>query len=382
MYFKDIVGNSELKKRIINTIKNGNVPHSNMIIGSSGNGALALAIAMARYINCLYRTDNDSCGKCPSCVKYDLYAHPDLYFLFPIINRNSKNICVDDMDLWREFLKKGAYSTYKDWLLLQDAEGKKKAEIFTREWDYISEKFSYRVSEAKKRVLIVWLAEKMNNTLANKLLKMTEEPPENTVIILVSEDEKNVLGTICSRMQKIYLKPLNNEEMEDYFSGQGKFDLDKISLAIHLSGGNMRNAQDFLMQNGRDDDYLFNNFKNIMRATVDAMPAKMKAESENIAMYNLEEQLELVSYVGKMFRECMVSTFDIDEINYIDADERKIVKYVKGCINHDNIVFIEEELNLAIRHLRQNVDSKMVFFDLMLRLTSILKPYYSKNNVI
>lgn len=382
MYFKDIVGNEDIKKRVVNIIKNGNVPHSNIILGDSGNGALAFAIAMARYINCLNRTDIDSCGKCSSCVKYDLYAHPDLYFLFPIINRNSKNICVDEMNLWRFFLNKGAYTTYKDWLSIQDADGKKKAEIFTREWEYISDKLSYRISESKKRVLIVWMAEKMNNTLANKFLKMTEEPPEDTIIIFVSEDEKNVLGTLRSRMQNIYLKPLTAYDMKSHISYKNEFEESKIDLAVHLSNGNMRKAYDILNQEDKDDDHLFQQFKSIMRATVDAMPSKMKIETENISMYSLEEQLELVSYLGKMFRECLVSIFDIDGINYTDTDEQKIVRYVKGCINHENIISIEDELDLAIRHLRQNVDSKMVFFDLMLRLTSILKPYYISNNVI
>lgn len=382
MYFKDIVGHIELKKRIINIINSGNIPHSNMIVGSSGSGALALSIAMSRYMNCLHRGESDSCGVCPSCKKYDIYAHPDLYFLFPIINRNSKNLCVDDMDLWRQFLNMGPYTTYNDWLSLQDSEKKKKAEIFTREWDYIQDKFSYRISEGKKRILIVWLAEKMNNSLANKLLKMTEEPPENTIILFVTENEKNVLGTLVSRMQKIYIKPLQGDDMYDYFQSQEGINIEKLDLAIHLSDGNIRKANDFLNRENRDNDFLFQSFRNILRATVDAMPAKMKYESENISAHSIDEQLDLIEYIGKMFRECLISTFDVKDINYIDTEEIKIVNYIKGCINENNILTIDDELNLAVRHIRQNVDSKMVFFDLMLRLTSILKPYYSKNNVI
>lgn len=381
MYFKDIVGNDILKKRIINNVKTGSIPHAMMYSGESGSANLAMAIATARYINCHNPTDQDSCGKCPSCKKYDIYAHPDLFFLYPIININSKNLCKDHLDQWRELLSLGAYPTYDDWLEILNG-GSKKALIYARESGELMTKLSYRISEAHKRIIVIWLAEKMHDSLANKLLKLTEEPPEDTIIMMVCQDEKAILGTIKSRVQTIYIPPVEEECTRLYLQSiYPEVSKDKISIASHLALGNIRKALDIINGHNSKDQELIAIYKKVMRSTVNAVPIEMKHLSEEIATLSRDEQTQLIEYISKMFREIYIYNYDIPYINYLNPEEEAIAKYIKGCLNASNIDDINNELHLAMQHISQNVNSKMVFYDMLLRLTSKLTQSYKAKGV-
>ena len=198
MYFKDIVGQEEIKRHLIQSAQSGVVPHAQLFTEKGGTGAFALALAYARYLNCAHRTETDSCGHCPSCLKYDALAHPDLHFVFPIVAKKErkKDICDDYLPEWREFLHEHIYFSLDDWLDYIDA-GNSQALIYSKESDEIVHKLSLKIYEAEYRVLIVWLPEKLHPTCANKLLKMVEEPPPSKLKMVTQPSSSRMYSIIC-----------------------------------------------------------------------------------------------------------------------------------------------------------------------------------------
>lgn len=381
MFFKDIVGQEVAKHELRNSFHRGVVPHARLFVGDNGMGALALAYAYARYINCSIPSADDACGACPSCLRFSQFSSLDLYFLFPIVNVNSRNFCDDELPQWRQFLMKGAHSTYEDWLEYQGGEGKRLA-IFTREGEQLLQKLSYQVGDARYRVLLVWLPERMNEALGNKLLKLVEEPPQQTIILMVSQDESAVLGTLRSRMQTLHLRPVEERQIVEALARQtstGK-SIDIADIA-HRCAGNYRTALDEYLGVSKVEDELLAIFKRILRATVDAQPIQVRTLSDEIAKLGREEQISLLTYVTQVFREIFIASYDIRDISYIRPEEMPLVNYIKACVNGKNISEILVETDLAIRHISQNVNSKMVFFDYILKLTSILAPEYKAHGI-
>lgn len=378
MYFRDIIGQEVAKAELRQSLKTGLIPHARLFVGEDGMGALGLAYAYARYLNCHIPSDQDACGSCPSCRRYDGFAAQDLLYLFPIVNVGSRNLCEDELPQWREFLGKGAHTTYSDWLAYQGGEAKRLS-IFAREGDLLMQRLSFQIAEAKYRVLLIWLPERMNEALGNKLLKLTEEPPERTLIFMISQHEYAVLPTLRSRMQTIHLRPVEERTIATALSLiQSKQQGANAYASAHLSGGNYRVALDDYLGLAHSQDEYLDLLKKILRATVNAQPAQNKVLVDEIAKLSREEQIELLSYIAYAFREIFVSNFDEASLVYLRESERPIAEYIKRCVTPQNLAEIQIELDLGIRHIAQNVSSKMVFFDLLLRLTSILAKDYKR----
>lgn len=376
MYFRDTIGQSTAKDELRRSFLSGVVPHARLFVGEDGSGALALAYAYARYINCSTPDAEDACGVCPSCQKFDQYAGQDLHFLFPIVNVGSRNLCDDELPRWREFLASSPYTTYADWLRLEDAESKRLG-IFTREGEVLQDKLSYQVTDARYRILLIWLPERMHEALANKLLKLTEEPPEHTIILMVTMNEREVLGTLRSRMQTLHLRPLSEAEIAMGLAKVANHPAGAdSSLSAHLASGNYRKALDHYLGRADSTDKLTTLYGRILRATVNARPLEIKALADELAGLSREEQMELLTYVGQMFRESYLYGLQMPEINYVNPTEQRIVDYLRTCINGRNIRSLHDELDLAMRHIAQNVNSRMVFYDMILRLTAALAPHY------
>ena len=188
MFFRDVIGQEEIKQRLIQEVNEGRIPHAQLICGPEGVGKMPLAIAYARYISCTNRGETDACGTCPSCVKFNKLVHPDVHFVFPIVKsaKGKKEVCDDYIADWRPFVINHPYFNLNHWLGEMDAENSQ-ALIYAKESDEILKKLSLKSSEGGFKITIVWLPEKMHPVCANKLLKLLEEPPEKTVFLLVSE---------------------------------------------------------------------------------------------------------------------------------------------------------------------------------------------------
>ena len=381
MYFHDIIGHEALKAELISSVQMGIIHHAQLYVGRDGEGALGLAYAYARYLNCTQRGETDACGHCPSCKRYDTFAEQDLFHLFPIVNASGKNLAEDTLPEWRSFLAQGPYVRYDEWLSLLGGDGKK-ASIFAREGEALQQSLSYQMAGTGYRILLIWLPEKMQEALGNKLLKLVEEPPARTIILMVTMEEEAVLGTLRSRMQTLRLQPLAPQVIEEALqrTPQGA-DGVEATLAAHLSEGNYRVALDSYL--GRSEEHLSQEryLQRILRVTVNAQPTEMKLLAEELATTSRDEQLALIAYLARMFREFYLFNLDLPKLNYLTSKETSIASYLRSCITGQNVRVVESELDLARRHIAQNVNSKMVFFDLLLRLTSALAPSYRQQGI-
>ena len=382
MYFHDIIGQDLAKAELISSVKQGIVPHAQLFVGRDGEGALGLAYAYARYLNCTDRGEHDACGHCPSCKRYDTFAEQDLFYLFPIVNASGKNLSEDTLPEWRSLLAGGPYIRYEEWLALLGGDGKK-ASIFAREGEVIQQHFSYHMAGSGYRILMIWLPERMQEALGNKLLKLVAEPPQRTVILMVTMEEEAVLGTLRSRMQTVRLRPLAPMEIEAALLSlpDGGREGADATLAAHLSEGNYRVALDTFRGESEQQAILERHLQRVLRATVNAQPIEMKILADDLASLSRDEQQALLEYLARMFREFYLFNLDLPKLHYLTPKETSIASYLRSCITGHVVRAVEEELDLARRHIAQNVNSKMVFFDLILRLTAKLASSYKRMKI-
>ena len=194
MQFKEIIGQENIKRQLIQTVLENRVSHAQLFLSSEGSGALPLAIAYAQYINCIDRDEKDSCGTCSSCRKYEKYIHPDLHFSYPFFASKDVKIAVDVLEEWRSQLLEDIYFNLDIWRSKLSADNKQ-ANINIAECHDIIKKLSYKAFEAETKVLIMWLPEFLDRE-GNALLKMIEEPPANTLFLLVAQNQEQILSTI------------------------------------------------------------------------------------------------------------------------------------------------------------------------------------------
>lgn len=373
MYFKDIIGQEEVKERLRQSARTGMVPHAQLFTEQGGTGAFPLALAYARYLNCTQRTETDACGHCPSCRKYDALAHPDLHFVFPIVTRKEKKkeTCDDYLTEWREFLKDRPYFNIDDWLDYIEA-GNSQAIIYSKESDEIIHKLSLRIYEAEYRILMVWLPEKLHPTCANKLLKIIEEPPMRTVILLVSEAPDLILGTIQSRTQRIPIRPIATEDITQALISRFQLSTEDAKHVAHLACGNFLQAMKAISLN-EENQFFLEQFKTMMRHSWARNVRGMKDMADTLASIGRERQKNFLAYCQHMIRENFVYHIQIPELTYMSTDEANFSTKFAPFINERNVIELMEELAKAERHITQNVNAKMVFFDLALRITVLIK---------
>lgn len=373
MYFKDIIGQEEAKTRLIRSARTGVVPHAQLFTEQGGAGAFPLALAYGRYLNCTNRTETDACGHCPSCLKYDELAHPDLHFVFPIVAKKEKKkeVCDDYLSEWRSFLKSNPYFSIDKWLDYIEA-GNSQAIIYSKESDEIIHKLSLKIYEAEYRILMVWLPEKLHPTCANKLLKIIEEPPVNTVILMVSETPDLILGTIQSRAQRIHIRPIRTGAITEAMVERFGLSIDDAKHVAHLSKGSFIKSLEAISL-GEENKFFLEQFKSMMRNSWAKNVKGMKETADIMASIGRERQKNFLSYCQHLIRENFMYRFQSPELNYMNLDEAGFSAKFAPFVNERNVFDLMDELAKAELHIGQNVNAKMVFFDLSLRITVLIK---------
>ena len=377
MFFKDVIGQDELKKQLTGTARKGLVPHARLFHGEEGTGAFQLALAYARYLNCTGRSEDDACGKCHTCLQYNELAHPDLHFVFPIVTQKKlkKEVCDDYLSEWRTFLKnkiaKKSYFTIDTWVAHIDAENKQ-AIIYSAESERIIHKMNLRIYEAAYRILFIWTPDRMHEACANKLLKIIEEPPANTAILMITDHPDRILDTIVSRSQLAYIPPIKPDIMTEVLKKQWGITEDDARSITHLSGGNYFKAIEHLSVEN-DDLFFLEQFKNMMRNGWTRSIVAMKAFSDEMASLGRERQKNFLSFCQRQIRENFVRCLREPALNYLNKEEADFANNFSPYVNERNIVDMMDELTLAEMHISQNVNSKMVFFDLSIRITVLVK---------
>ena len=371
MFFKDVIGQEESKRLLIQEVREDRIPHARLICGPEGTGKMPLAIAYARYICCTNRGEHDACGVCPSCVKFNKLVHPDLHFVFPIVKsaKGKREICDDYLADWREFVLNNPYFSLNHWLTEMEAENSQ-AIIYAKESDELMK--NLKSSEGGFKITIIWQPEKMHPVCANKLLKLLEEPPAQTLFLLVSEAPDLILPTIISRTQRINIRKIDENDiataLRDKYSIQPA---DSLSIA-HLANGNFIKAQETIHLN-EENKLFFDLFVSLMRLSYQRKIKEMKQWSEQVASMGRERQKSFLQYCQRMIRENFIYNLHRSELNYMSMDEQNFATRFAPFVNERNIFGITHELSEAQIHIEQNVNPRMVFFDFSLKMIVLLK---------
>lgn len=373
MYFSDIIGLTDIKKHLIESVQKGYVPHARMIYGAEGVGKLPLAIAYARYLNCAQPGETDSCGKCSSCLKIDKLAHPDVHFAFPMVQKRAEKLMVCDNYLpkWRSFLAENTYFNLSKWLQYIDAKNAQGL-IYSQESEEIIRKLSLKSYEGKYKTMIVWLPEKMNLECANKLLKLIEEPPAQTVFLLISEDLENVITTIRSRCQPIHIRAIEHEIMIDAIRSNYSLSLNDAQSVAHIANGSYSKVIEIVESND-ESKVLLNLFNKMMTASFSRKIKSIKEIAEELSRTGREVQKSFITYSLRMFREFFINNFNVPELVYLNKNEEDLGLHFSESINEGNIEVLAKEFSLAYKQIEQNGNAKVIFLDLCLKLTMLIK---------
>ncbi len=376
MTFNDIIGQDDIKRRLISEADSGKVAHAIMFCGPEGNGAMPLALAYARYLLCKseQKQGGEPCGKCSSCAMTAKWQHPDLHFAFPIYKLHTADkatLCDEFLKPWREVIADSPYFGYEEWASACDAQNHQLV-IYADESDSLNRKLGLKSSQGGYKVVVLWLPEKMHEACANKLLKLLEEPPAMTVFLLVSEQPDKVIQTIRSRTQMINVPRLQIENVEKTLVERYSILPAEAKRIARATAGNMVAALRTIRDNSEQELY-FDLFVSLMRLSYMRKVKEMKQWSEKVAALGRERQKSFLVYCQRMIRENFIYNFGTPELNYMSENEAEFAVKFAPFINERNVLGIMEELSIAQRHIEQNVNPKMVFFDYSLKMIVLIK---------
>jgi len=374
MLFKEIIGQQEVKQRLIQSVQEDRIAHAQLLLGAEGCGNLALAVAYAQYINCNNRTTKDSCGICASCNKFQKLIHPDLHFVFPVATTKSiiKDPVSDDFIVqWREILLESPYFSLFQWYEQIEVENKQGI-ISKNESQEIIRKLNLKTFEAEYKIVIVWMPERMNIVAANKLLKMLEEPPPKTVFLLVSESTGMILQTILSRVQLIKVPKIKNEDLKEYLSQKFTYTEQQIMDAVRLSDGNLISALRVLQDNEENAGNL-DKFVSLMRLCWTKDVLGLLQWCESMTGIGRERQKSFLGYTLRMIRENFILNCQVPELALLTLKESDFSSKFFPFINQDNVYQMVEELNKAQYHIESNGNDKIIFLDTALKLIKLIK---------
>ena len=369
MQFKDIVGQEGLKHHLIQTVSDNRVSHAQLFLSPAGSGALPLAIAYAQYINCLQKTGDDSCGECSSCRKYQRLIHPDLHFSYPFFASKDIKKATDVLEEWRSMMLENPYFDLDIWRSKLNAENKQ-ANINIAEAHDIIKKLSYKAFEAETKVLIMWLPEFLDRE-GNALLKIIEEPPANTLFILVAQNQEQILSTILSRTQIIKIPKLPDDVVRKYLVDKANLSENQAEEYSFLADGNLIEANSLLHNEannnaGRFSEWLRMGFGNRVPAMIDF--------TEDAAKWGRENQKNFLKYGINFLRECSLLLSGADELVKLPSQHFEVAKNLSAKVL--NLAMVEaliNELERAHFHIERNANPKILFLDVSLQLVKIIK---------
>ena len=372
MKFKEVIGQEEAQQRLIQMVSEGRVPHAMMFCGPSGCGKMALALAFASYLLCKNSEGtDDSCGTCQQCAMLRSWSHPDLLFTYPVIkpsgsSADHKTISDDYAREWREMLSEGPYFSMDQWLEKMKA-GNQQALIYVAESEVLIRKLSMKSSQGGYKVNIIWLPERMREDCANKMLKIIEEPPQQTVFIMVCEEPERLLETIRSRVQRIDIKRIETQSIEKALVERRAIDEVMAHQIARASNGDWLKALEELDASNENHQFL-DLFILLMRQAYMRNVKDLKAWSENVAALGRERQKRMLVYFQHLVRENFMYNFGNPELVYMTTAESNFAKNFARFINEANVIEINDIFATALRDIGQNGNPKMVFYDVALKM--------------
>ncbi len=367
MLFRDVVGQGALKAKLIDIVRQGRIPHAQLFLSSAGSGGLPLALAYAQYVSCSDRNELDSCGVCSSCKKHQTFTHPDVHFSYPQAKENGE-LSTDILSDWRSALKLNPYMNYFDWMQHLGVE-KKQGNITVKECRNIIKRLSLKSFESGYKFLILWLPEYLGKE-GNVLLKVIEEPPENTIFLLVAENSDKILGTILSRTQIVRIPPIQKAELEEELVKIHSLTQDQAGRMAQVAQGNYRICQDLLVE--AESPY-FDLWKSWMTACFKVKLHDSAVLAEQFHAMSRDDLKGFLQYGMELLRGVIVSKYDEKLNNWSGKEYDFILNFNKLNTAFPKIIDIVFELEKAIYLIERNVSNRMVMMDLSFFITKRIK---------
>lgn len=375
MQFKDVIGQEEVKQKLILSVQENRVPHAQLFLGPAGNGKLPLALAYVQYILCPHRSATDSCGVCPSCQKISKLTHPDLHFVMPTTTTKSvKSNPESDLFLneWREYvLQNEGYVDTSSWYSFLEVENKQGA-IYVRDASTLLRKLNFKAYEGDYKIAIIWMAEKLRTDTANKLLKLLEEPPEKTLFILIAEDQEELLATIRSRTSLVKVPRLDLEAIQDALVHRLNCSTQHASDAAMIAEGSWIKAKEYV-KDADDQKYYFRTFQQWMRLCFKAAVNELIDFSNNIKSIGRERQKDLLEYGLGIIRNAQLFNNNLATLVMLPEEEKKFNAGFAPFVNASNIVQIIELLEEASRQIERNGYAPIIFLDCSFKIAKLLR---------
>ena len=369
MQFKEIIGQEKIKQHLIQTVKENRVSHAQLFLSPVGSGALPLAVAYAQYVNCLDKGATDSCGECSSCRKYERLIHPDLHFSYPFFASTSIKTAVDVLEDWRNMLLQDPYFDMDIWRSKLEA-ANKQANIPIGECHDIIKKLSYKAFEAETKVLIMWLPEYLDKS-GNALLKLIEEPPANTLFILVAQSQDQILTTILSRTQIVKIPKLSSDDISEYLLANSGLNSHQAVDYAFLADGNLIEAKTLAADVQSDSSGIFTSW---LRMGFGNKVPDLIDFTDEAAKWGRENQKNFLKYGINYLRECCLLISGADALVKLPPltmeTAKKLSQHVLTLPMAEAII---AELEKAHYHIERNANPKILFLDVSLQLVKIIK---------
>ena len=371
MGFEQVIGQKEVQERLLQLVEEQRLPHALMLCGPTGAGKMALAMAFAAYL-LTPNTQHPSPNIQAMLAKWE---HPDLHFTYPTIKLSSMNsdhkpVSDDFAHQWHEMVMEGPYFTMNEWLEMMGGENQQ-AIITAGESDALTHKLSLKSSQGGYKVSLIWLPERMNIECANKILKLLEEPPQQTVFLLVCEEPDKLLETIRSRVQRVDVKRIADEDIRQALIERRGLNEETAQRVTRMANGSWLKALELLSTDSENELFL-DMFQTLMRLAYQRRVKDLRAWSERIASMGRERQKRFLEYFLRLIRENFVYNFQEPDLCYMSQREEEFAQNFARFINEANVIPISELVNKAIRDIGQNANAKIVFFDMALQMIVLL----------
>ncbi len=379
MLFSDVLGQTHIKNHLTTSVDAGRIAHAQLFVGPEGSGTLPMALAYAQYILC-GNSNGENTGGNDSCnLKFKNFSHPDLHFAFPVTTSDkvkSKPVSSFYLEEWRQLLNQQPYGNLFDWYKLLGVDNKQ-GQIGVDEAHEIVKSLTLKAYEGGHKVMMIWMAEKMNTAAANKLLKLIEEPPEKTIFLLIAEDEEQLINTIRSRCQVLHFPPLAEKSIADALMAKYHVETAVAKKIAHQANGNFNKACDLIYQDSEDIQFE-KWFILWVRSAFKAKGNKSAIHdliswSEEIAKTGRETQKKFLAFCLNYFRQALLLNYKADTLVYVEpkSESFKLEKFAP-FVHDSNILEISNELQNAIYHIERNGNSKIILTDLSIKLTRLL----------
>jgi DNA polymerase-3 subunit delta' len=379
MLFSEVLGQKHIKNHLTTSVDAGRIAHAQLFVGPEGSGALPMALAYAQYILCSNINGENTGGNASCNLKFKNISHPDLHFAFPVTTSDkvkSKPVSSFYLEEWRQLLNQQPYGNLFDWYKLLDVDNKQ-GQIGVEEALKIVKSLALKSYEGGHKIMLIWMAEKMNIAAANKLLKLIEEPPEKTVFILIAEDEEQIINTIRSRCQVLHFPPLAEDAITEALVKNYHIETSVATKIAHQANGNYNKACDLIYQDSEDIQFE-KWFILWVRSAFKAKGNKSAIHdliswSEEIAKTGRETQKKFLSFCLNYFRQALLLNYKATELVYLEPKSESFkLENFAPFVHDSNILEISDEIQDAIYHIERNGNSKIILTDLSIKLTRLL----------